>query len=75
MQRYVYWDGLLRRNDEETHCSLRATEVTQPGDGPPAHTGYEIIHVSKRLPNGEYDLVTHGERLKARQAKGLWVVA
>jgi hypothetical protein len=71
--RFVYWHGLLTKDGgDETSCTVQAVEVTNPAGGRPAYARRKVISVLKLLPDGLYDLETHGEKHRVRHADGSW---
>jgi hypothetical protein len=71
----VYWHGLLKKDHEETRCTVQAWEVIHSEGIPPDYRWHRIIDVAKPLRDGVYDLETHGEKFKVRRAKGFWLTA
>lgn len=70
----VYRHGLLTNGNETSLCTVQSWEVTYFEGRSPDYTRHRIIDVSKRLPDGLYELETEGERFKVRRAMGLWSV-
>lgn len=74
-KRIVHWQGSLKGNGHEATCTVEALEIEHPAGGPPAYARYSVMDVSKRLPEGVYELETHGERHSVRHVNGAWIAA
>jgi hypothetical protein len=71
----VYWHGLLKKDEEETTCTVQSWEVTDSGGGPPDYKRHRVISVSKGLRDGVYNLETHGQMFNVRRINGFWLTA
>lgn len=69
----VCFPGKLRGEGREADCTVWATRVDAPGNGPPAYVEYAIKDVSKPLPEGNYTVSTNGEAIPVRYHGGYWV--
>jgi hypothetical protein len=70
----VRFAGVLRGQGHEATCSIEAIKVTAPGDGASALTRQKIVSVSKKLPEGEYQLtVNGGPAVAVRYSYGHWL--
>jgi len=67
-----YCYGLLKKDGEEARCTVQAWEITDSDGRPLTHTMQRIIDVSKRLPDGVYDLEALGQKFKVCRANGFW---
>ena len=71
----VSFPGVLRGQGHEATCTIYATKVSLPGTSASAITDCDIVHVSKVLPEGIYELVARGETTKIRFKNGFWLSA
>jgi hypothetical protein len=72
----VYLDAKLTGEGLEATCKLRATKVTSSDGTDSAYCDYEILSVSKRLPEGTYQIgVSNGETITLRYKNGSWLSA
>ena len=74
-KRIVQFRGKLTGNGQDADCTVEALEVENPSGGPPAHSQFSTIKVSRRLPEGAYELTTGGEIYQVRFANGFWLGA
>lgn len=72
----VFLPGILQGQGHEAECRVSATKVTLPGpSGLPvavAFSGYSIHSVSKKLPDGSYNLSVNAEIIPMRRSNGMW---
>ncbi len=66
--------GMISGHGYEVQCTVLATKVTLPPSGPVAYAGYSVEHVSKVLPEGDYQLlISNGETRRLRHQSGHWL--
>jgi hypothetical protein len=70
----VYWRGTLKNGSKKATCTVQAWEEESPASGLPVYTRQRVIRVSRRLPDGVYDLEAHGQKLRVRRANGFWTI-
>jgi hypothetical protein len=71
----VYWRGTLKNGSKKATCTVQAWEEKSPDSGLPVYTRQRVIRVSRRLPDGVYDLEAQGQMLRVRRANGFWTLA
>ncbi len=64
--------GTIIGEGQRVECEVRATKTTLDGD-PPARSvfsGYTVMEsdVTDKLPDGNYDLLANGERIRFRRS-------
>lgn len=65
--------GLLRGGGYEVKCTGFATLVRLPGTTVTAHANYMIATGGEGLPDGDYDLIAHGNTIALRRTDGSWL--
>jgi len=72
----VMFSGILIGEGQRVECKVRATKSTLDGDPsvPPAFSDYNIVDsATGRLPDGNYDVFAHGQRIGSRREHGQFV--
>ena len=67
--------GTIRGQDHEAHCVVTALKVTIPGTGISAYARFHVKSVSRRLPQGEYELSVRGQTFAIRHQGEYWLSA
>ena len=69
MQETIILSGTIIGEGQRVECEVRATKTTLDGD-PPLFSGYRIMEsdVTDRLPDGNYELLANGERIRFRRS-------
>src|SRR5260370_29559132 len=71
VQETIIFSGTIIGEGQRVECEVRATKTTLDGD-PPARSvfsGYTVMEsdVTDKLPDGNYDLLANGERIRFRR--------
>ena len=74
MQETVIFSGTIIGEGERVECKVRATRTLLDED-PSARavfSGYTVMEsdATDKLPDGDYDWLTNGERIRFRQSDG-----
>jgi hypothetical protein len=68
--------GVIRGEEYEANCTIRATKVSLPGTSDSAYTDYSIEQVSKPPPGeGKYTVTAGSENIRVRFRNGQWLAA
>jgi hypothetical protein len=71
----VSFPGIIRGQGQEAHCTVYATKVSLPGTSESAITDCDIQNVSKRLPDGNYQVTYAGRTDAVRYQGGNWLAS
>jgi len=71
----VRFSGTIRGEGHEADCTIAATKVTLPGGSEFAYTDYDILRVSKELPEGNYEVTALGQTFRVRLKDRHWLAA
>jgi hypothetical protein len=71
----VRFRGTLRGKGHEADCVVSAIKVSLPGSGVSAYSRYDIVSLSKSVPDGRYDLSVNGQVIALRYQCGHWLAA
>jgi hypothetical protein len=70
----VISSGTIVGENQQVECKVRATKTTLGGDPsiPPEFSDYRIMDsdVTDRLPDGDYELLVNGQRIRLRRNGG-----
>jgi hypothetical protein len=74
MRTPVVTTGTLRSESHEATCTVKAIKVSLPGE-PSAfdYVDFSIENVSKKLPEGVYQVFAFGRTIPVRYANGFWL--
>jgi hypothetical protein len=74
-KKLVILSGTIRGQGHEAHCTLSALEVTLPGADFAAYAQYSVRTVSRRLPEGDYEVSVNEQSFAVRHEGGHWLSA
>ena len=74
MQETVIFSGTIIGEGQRVECEVRATKSLLDGDpsARPVFSGYTAMEsdATDQLPDGNYDLLANGERIRFRRSDG-----
>jgi hypothetical protein len=73
----VFFSGIIVGNGQRVECEIQATKSTLSGipSSPPAFADYRIMdsEATRRLPDGDYEVLANGERIKVLRKGGYFL--
>jgi hypothetical protein len=73
----VFFSGIIVGNGQRVGCEIQATKSTLGGvsSSPPAFADYRIMdsEATRRLPDGDYEVLANGERIKVLRKGGYFL--
>jgi hypothetical protein len=73
----AFFSGIIVGNGQPVECEIQATKSTLGGvsPSPPAFADYRIMdsEATRRLPDGDYEVLANGERIKVRRKDGYFL--
>ena len=73
----VFFSGIIVGIGQRCECEIQATKTTLGGlpPFPPAFSDYRIMdsEATRRLPDGDYEVLANGERIKVLRKAGYFL--
>jgi hypothetical protein len=73
----VFFSGIIVGKGQRVECEIQATKSTLGGvsPSPPAFADYRIMdsEATRRLPDGDYEVLANGERIKVARKGGYFL--
>ena len=73
----AFFSGIIVGNRQRVECEIQATKSTLGGvtPSPPAFSDYRIMdsEATRRLPDGDYEVLANGERIKVLRKGGYFL--
>jgi hypothetical protein len=73
----MFFAGIIVGNGQRIECEIQATKSTLGGVSPfpPAFSDYRVMdsEATRRLPDGDYDVLANGERIKVLRKSGYFL--
>jgi hypothetical protein len=73
----VFFSGIIVGKSQRIECEIQAKKSTLGGVSPfpPAFSDYRIMdsEATRRLPDGDYEVLANGERIKVQRKSGYFL--
>jgi hypothetical protein len=75
MKQTAIFRGTIVGSGHRVECKVRATKTTLDESAPPAFSNYRIMnsHLTDNLPDGDYEVLVNGERIRVKHQDGHFV--